>query len=430
MNHPHSRPWLRLSLRRQLFFAFGLLTALLLVVIAVAISSLAYMRSITTHAIEVDGQMSHLANDIASQTLLCRRYEANMFLNVADSSMRSYYMIMWKGAQQNLDIAVAAFAKAATMPEDQQQAREWIDQSKSYTSVILSIDRQVTAGTITTPQHIQAAFSSAEEPIRQFTTTALTVAQRKSAAARESQADLEVSTDRAIRMLTLTAMLTICIAAIALWLFPKWLMRPIATLDAAAQRLAIGDESVRVASTRNDELGALARTFNDMAALIEQRTQERETQYNALQRAHAYAEAAHAESAERLTTIEQQQAIIREMTVPVLSLSASVLLMPLVGALDSARLAIVQQQALQSMERSAARRLILDITGVPFVDELVARGMIQVVEAVRLLGVETVVVGIRPEVAQAIVATGINLSHLTTFSSLQDSFKLMPGQSR
>jgi rsbT co-antagonist protein RsbR len=149
-----------------------------------------------------------------------------------------------------------------------------------------------------------------------------------------------------------------------------------------------------------------------------------------MQRAHANAEAAHAESAERLTMIEQQQAIIREMTVPVLTLSASVLLMPLVGALDSERLLVVQQQALQTIERSSARRLILDITGVPVVDEAVARGMLQVVEAARLLGVETVVVGIRPEVAQAIVAVGINLSRLTTFSSLQDSFNLLLNRQR
>jgi rsbT co-antagonist protein RsbR len=91
---------------------------------------------------------------------------------------------------------------------------------------------------------------------------------------------------------------------------------------------------------------------------------------------------------------------------------------------------MVQQQALQAMERSSARQLILDITGVPVVDEVVARGLIQVVAAARLLGVETVVVGIRPEVAQALVALGIDLSHLTTYSSLQDSFTRLLGRQR
>ncbi len=430
MNFPRSRSWFHLSLRRQLFIALGLLIALLLIVLAVAVSSLTYMRAVTRHAVEVDGQMSYLANEIANQTLLCRRYEANIFLNVAEPSMRGYYFIMWKGAHQNLDIAVSAFAAAAATPEDQQQAREWIAQNKHYASAITAIEAAVTAGTITTPQSIQAAFRSSEEPIRQFTTTALTVAQRKSAAARDSQAALEASVDRAIRVLVLTGIITALTSALTLWLFPNWLMRPIAALDTAARRLANGDESVRVTTERTDELGALAQSFNHMVSLIEQRTQERAAQYTTLERAHATAEAARAESAARLTTIEQQQTIIREMTVPVLALSSSILLMPLIGALDTARLSLVQRQALHALERSTAQRLILDITGVPTIDEAVARGIIQVVDAARLLGVKTVVVGIRPEVAQVLVALGIDLSRLATHTSLQDSFNVMLGSAR
>jgi rsbT co-antagonist protein RsbR len=131
------------------------------------------------------------------------------------------------------------------------------------------------------------------------------------------------------------------------------------------------------------------------------------------------AEASHAQIAEQLALIDQQQAVIREMSVPVLPLLASTLVMPLVGALDSKRLALMQEQALHVLQRSSARQLILDITGVPIVDTQVALGLTQLVQAAQMLGTQVSIVGIRPEVAQALVGLGINLRHINTFSTLQ-----------
>jgi rsbT co-antagonist protein RsbR len=110
---------------------------------------------------------------------------------------------------------------------------------------------------------------------------------------------------------------------------------------------------------------------------------------------------------------------MREMSVPVIPISAETLIMPLVGALDSERLLLLQSQALQAVERSSARSLILDITGVPVVDSQVAQGLLAVVQATRLLGAETVLVGVRPEVAQAIVGLGLSLQGMRTSSNLQ-----------
>lgn len=116
---------------------------------------------------------------------------------------------------------------------------------------------------------------------------------------------------------------------------------------------------------------------------------------------------------------ERQREVIRELSVPVLRVGADTLVMPLVGALDSTRLQVVQQQALASIERQGARRLLLDITGVPVVDSQVAQGLLMVVQSGRLLGAEVVLVGIRPEVAQAIVGLGLQLGGMTTFSDVQ-----------
>jgi rsbT co-antagonist protein RsbR len=117
--------------------------------------------------------------------------------------------------------------------------------------------------------------------------------------------------------------------------------------------------------------------------------------------------------------VEQQRAVVRELSVPILPVSGDTLVMPLVGALDSTRLQDMQQRALGALEHSSARRLLLDITGVPIVDSQVAQGLITVVQAARLLGAEVVLIGIRPEVAQALVQLGIDLTEVRTNVDLQ-----------
>jgi rsbT co-antagonist protein RsbR len=102
-----------------------------------------------------------------------------------------------------------------------------------------------------------------------------------------------------------------------------------------------------------------------------------------------------------------------------LPISRHTLVMPLVGELDSVRLQLVQEQALLALEKTAARSLVLDITGVPVVDTTIAQGLLQVVQAARLLGAEVMLVGIRPEVAQSIVGLGIDLQYTRTSSDLQ-----------
>lgn len=116
---------------------------------------------------------------------------------------------------------------------------------------------------------------------------------------------------------------------------------------------------------------------------------------------------------------QRQHVLIRELSVPVLPLSASTVVMPLVGGLDADRIAMVQARALEAIERLAARRLLLDITGVPLVDTHVAQGLIQTLTAARLLGAEVVLVGVRPEVAQAVVGLGVDLQAMRSYADLQ-----------
>lgn len=120
-----------------------------------------------------------------------------------------------------------------------------------------------------------------------------------------------------------------------------------------------------------------------------------------------------------LDEVAQQRAAIRELSVPVLPVARGTLVLPLVGAIDSARIAQLQEQALSALERAQARRLLIDVTGVPVIDTQVAQGLVQVMQASRLLGAEAVLVGIRPEVAQTLVSLDVDLSRLHTYADLE-----------
>ena len=163
------------------------------------------------------------------------------------------------------------------------------------------------------------------------------------------------------------------------------------------------------------------------AAQLEQANADLETRVGertlALQSALAEVEQRAAEQARLLEENQQQREMIRDLSVPVLPISAATLVMPLVGTLDSQRLALAQEQALGAIERGHTRYLALDITGVPLVDSQVAQGLLGVVQAARLLGTEVVLVGVRPEVAQAIVGLGIELRGIRTFSDLQSAIE-------
>jgi rsbT co-antagonist protein RsbR len=140
----------------------------------------------------------------------------------------------------------------------------------------------------------------------------------------------------------------------------------------------------------------------------------------ALQSALAELETARAEAHARLLAENAaQRAMIQELSAPVLPLNRTTMLMPLIGTLDRERLHLAQTQALTALHSSSARLLVLDITGVIAVDSEMAQGLIALSQAVQLLGAEVALVGIRAEVAHAMINLGINVQGLRTYRSLE-----------
>jgi rsbT co-antagonist protein RsbR len=117
--------------------------------------------------------------------------------------------------------------------------------------------------------------------------------------------------------------------------------------------------------------------------------------------------------------IKSQKAILRELSTPLIPISDDVMVMPLIGAIDSARAQQIIEALLEGIAANTTRFVILDITGVPLVDTQVANALVQGARAVRLLGAQVVLTGIRPEVAQTLVGLGVDLRNITTLSTLQ-----------
>jgi rsbT co-antagonist protein RsbR len=124
----------------------------------------------------------------------------------------------------------------------------------------------------------------------------------------------------------------------------------------------------------------------------------------------------------REEVIARQQQELLELSTPVVSLWKDILALPLIGTLDSARTQVVMESLLQKIVETGAAIAIIDITGVPTVDTLVAQHLLKTVAAARLMGADCIISGIRPQIAQTIVHLGVDLSAVTTKATLADAF--------
>src|SRR6202040_2119118 len=116
----------------------------------------------------------------------------------------------------------------------------------------------------------------------------------------------------------------------------------------------------------------------------------------------------------REEVISRQQQELLGLSTPVFSLWKEILALPLIGTLDSARTQVVMESLLQKIVETGAAIAIIDITGVPTVDTLVAQHLLKTVAAARLMGADCIISGIRPQIAQTIVHLGVDLSAATT----------------
>ncbi len=128
--------------------------------------------------------------------------------------------------------------------------------------------------------------------------------------------------------------------------------------------------------------------------------------------------------ASREEVIGRQQTELLELSTPVVKLWDGILALPMIGTLDSARTQIVMESLLQKIVETESQIAIIDITGVPTVDTLVAQHLLKTVTALRLMGADCIISGVRPQIAQTIVHLGVDLQGVTTKANLADALAL------
>jgi anti-anti-sigma regulatory factor/HAMP domain-containing protein len=233
--------------------------------------------------------------------------------------------------------------------------------------------------------------------------------------------DLESQSRQAQQLTGLALLLTLLVVAAFGGLVPRSITRPLMELVAATRRLNQGDYAVVVSSRDGSEIGQLAASFNQMTAALSQQRAEVLVQQTALAERNQALEQTLAELRAATEAREQLAVAVRALSVPIVPILEHVILIPLVGEIDARRAQMLLERVLDGITQEGARIAILDITGVPVVDISLVDWLIKTTMAAQLLGCHCILVGISPEVAQALVASGAELTALTTRANLRQA---------
>jgi anti-anti-sigma factor len=199
--------------------------------------------------------------------------------------------------------------------------------------------------------------------------------------------------------------------------------KPMGALARVAQRIQSGERGIRSRIRRNDEVGVLSTAFDDMATEVETilsglegqvaaRTADLEAERSELDRALSELKTS---TAARLALMET----VRDLSTPVIRIYEQILVLPLIGEIDAERAQQIETSLLAGIERHRATEVLLDLTGVPFIDTAVAAYLMRSARAAQLLGSGVTIVGISPRVAQSLVQLRIDFSGIATRANLQ-----------
>lgn len=186
----------------------------------------------------------------------------------------------------------------------------------------------------------------------------------------------------------------------------------------AQQGFSMADTAIFVFSFKRPLFNRLRAEISEPGKLAEATWQSTEL----IDRLGLYTSEAYIKSHESVIIRQQQEML--ELSTPVVKLWDGILALPLIGTLDSNRTQVVMESLLQRIVETNSEFAIIDITGVPTVDTLVAQHLMKTVSAARLMGVECIISGVRPQIAQTIVHLGVALGDIVTKATLADAFRL------
>jgi len=379
-------------------------TVLVLLVVGLAVSvvqwlvtqrHMGYLQQLETVRLPVDQRVQQAALDIASSQVMLIEYVAD---REPDYIALDEHIISARNALTEAMLIT-------TDPERLQRLRELHEQAERYSNSVERLQFAKLGGNRPGVVYYSAEVQRLGDNLRDEAQRLVrdSAAQAREDAHREAQAFQQSALTGSLVLL-----LTFAVLATAAFLIARSVIQPIREIQQATQRMARGEEGQPLPDLAQapDELGELARSFNEMARTIQQAQAEqaawsRQLEERVQQRTR--------ELGQMVKQQEQLLATVRALSVPVIPILERIIVMPLVGVVDSQRAAQVMDSLLEGIEAHRAQVALVDITGVPVVDTHVAGTLLQVAQAARLLGCQVVLVGIRPEVAHTLVTLGVDL---------------------
>ena len=226
----------------------------------------------------------------------------------------------------------------------------------------------------------------------------------------------------ALRILVIGLFALVILVALLFIILRQKIALPITRLLAATERVSSGDYSATIEVQSDDEIGVLADGFRNMQTAVQEKILELD---DTVQRMEKEAQ----ERAEAERTIREQSEALTELSTPVVKVWEGIVMLPLVGAMDTARASFVTERLLRTVSGEDAEVVILDVTGLPGIDTSVARHLLQAVESSRILGCEVIITGFSPDAAQTLAQLGVDFSSLRTKGSLSagivEAFELL-----
>lgn len=198
---------------------------------------------------------------------------------------------------------------------------------------------------------------------------------------------------------------------------------PLKELVRATDRVAAWERDVVVDERRNDELGRLGASFNQMAKAVREREEESERAEAAIGELNKELAANLTREREKNQTLERLRLAVDVLSAPVIEVWEDVIVLPVIGAVDDRRSAVMVAKVLEAVAKMRYRVVIIDVTGVEAMDEATATRLLTMVGAVELLGASAVLTGIKPSMAKTLAALNVDLRSIATLRTLKDGLR-------
>ena len=253
---------------------------LILLVLSLMIGAFSFhvlhnIRISTNHNVTQQEHLTRPAAHITVQTLQCRRYEKDMFLNLANRDRFENYFVQWANTVDALTRAINNYRQNAVNGEQILIAEQWFAHSKQYQEMVLQVVHDIRDGHITSPSQANMALAPHKNIIRSLTHNSFSIFDQEFAQSCIAGQNLQQQTQQSQQWIGLLLAMVVVVSLIALVTIPRRIVHPLRTLEHTASQLRDGDLTARLSQDfPGNELGRLGMTFNEMADQIELREEE------------------------------------------------------------------------------------------------------------------------------------------------------------